>query len=154
VFALAGASESSPFNTEAHDLVFSSQERDGMKWLKHHANVTPRDEDRPQSSTSASEIQIYTDSITSQMFRAALEDDYYNTEVVLLRSEWNPHFDLERIDDGYVFIRGASVEVPKNEKMPVSHLSPENVTAIRTGGNVVYSNGEVAIVETDNRTFG
>lgn len=146
--ALAGSTDDYTFNAEAHDYAFDRAERAGGLWLKEHANVERTYSESPADSDG--QTRIYVDSVTYQMFRSFLPSEYYDVEVVKLKDRWNPKFDMERIGEGYVFIRHDSLtENAGSEPVPVEFLSTENATRITDTRDVVYSNGDVTIAKSE-----
>lgn len=148
VFALAGGAAPYTFDSEAQDYAFSRAELDGASWLKDRAPVERADDDQ-----SGDVVRIYTDTYSKQMLRSVLPPGYFDSEVILLKSEWQPRFDRGRIGDGYVFVRERGVvDGADGDTGSVATLSDENVNEITRSGDVVYTNGDVRIVRTENGT--
>ncbi|ELZ98016.1 transmembrane protein [Haloferax mucosum ATCC BAA-1512] len=152
-FAATGDAGTATFDSTANDFAFSEDERAGAHWLKQHAGFSDAGTYRSQTARLASDetVTIYTDSVTYQLFRSTIPENYYDARIVRLRSQWNPDFDRSRLDGGYVFVRKRSVvENAGSEPLPISLLSGSDVAAIVDSGDVVFENEDVLIVELDD----
>lgn len=152
-FAVAGESGDFTFNSRAHDYAFSEAEREGGTWIKDNANVQ-LSVGRPDSDPGT-ETRVYTDRYSYQMFRSSMPSGYTTADIIRLKSEFQPRFYESTIGDGYVFIRQRGVVDPEpGERVPVGSLSRRNATEISETRNVVYTNDDAVVVESDNRTAG
>jgi|AntRauTorcE11898_2_1112593.scaffolds.fasta_scaffold00198_11 uncharacterized membrane protein len=153
-FAMVGSAEASTFNTDANDRVFSEDERAGVQWLGTYT-TTQRENPIDPESTSVlevdrpSETQIYTDIVSSQMFRSELSENTHNLEIVILKNKWDPTIDERRIQEGYIFIRERGIDSEEsNPETSPSSLSTDELNIITDSRNVVFSNGAVRIVRS------
>ncbi|WP_191965509.1 MULTISPECIES: DUF2206 domain-containing protein [Haloferax] len=151
-FAAAGDANTSTFDSSSNDYSFTDEERAGAFWLKQHVGFSDEGAYRPGAVESESTVTVYTDSVTYQLFRSVMPEDYYDVRVERLRSPWEPEFDESRLEEGYVFIRKRSIaEDSSGEVLPISQLSPEDVSAITDSGTIIFENEDVTIVEIDQR---
>jgi len=155
-FALVGSASTSTFDPGANDLVFDGREQAGVEWIGTHGGIGDlRTGDTASTGgvDDPDQVQIYTDSVSSHLFRSALPPGYTTADVVLLRSQWRPVFDPDRIDDGFVYLRAPAVAAAADGRpLPTTSISEGNATAITTESNVVYTNGAVRVVQTGNAT--
>lgn len=147
VAASVGTASDYTFNANAHDYAFDDAERAGGLWLKEHADVERTSSESPADAEG--QTRVYVDSVTYQMFRSFAPSEHYDIETVKIKDQWNPHFDPERIDDGYVFVRHKGVtDGAGSGPVPVEYLSSENATQINETRDVVYTNGDVTIAKS------
>lgn len=154
-FAATGNADTATFDSNANDFVFTDNERDAALWLKEHAELSGSGSFTGVSTDSSSEdtVTIYTDSVSYQLLRSVVPENYYDVQVVRLRSPWHPEFDQRRIDSGYVFIRERSVkEAPSSQQLPVTSLSREHANEIIESGTVVFRNEDVTIVRVGDQS--
>lgn len=152
VFALAGASSPYTFDPDAHDLAFSDEEIEAAEWLEDEPDVRRATDDRADASDP---VRIYADEHSVQLLRSTLPPGYYNVELIPLKDRWNPEFDRDRVDDGYVFLRDRGlVEAGPDRDVPTSALSVANASELTASGEIVYENEDVRIVKLGNRTDG
>ncbi|MFC7070543.1 DUF2206 domain-containing protein [Halobaculum lipolyticum] len=155
-FAVAGSASTSTFDAGANDLVFDGRERGGAEWIGTYGGVVPVDGDGAASTGEVDdpgEVQIYTDSVSAQLFRSALPPGYTTADVVHLRSRWRPDLDRDRVRDGYVYLRApAVVDADGDRPDATSSIAAADAAALASTGNVVYTNGGVRVVHTGNAT--
>ncbi|MFC7095837.1 DUF2206 domain-containing protein [Halobaculum marinum] len=157
-FALTGSASTSTFNPHANDRVFDGQDRAGVSWIGVHANITDVDPERSSDESRVSvddpgNVQVFTDSVSAQLFRSMLPAEYTTVDVVVFKSEWRPVFDRDSIRDGYVYLRRPAVkEAAETGELPPTSISRRNARSITVSENVVYSNGVVEVVQTGNAT--
>ncbi|WP_224332700.1 DUF2206 domain-containing protein [Haloprofundus halobius] len=155
VFAVAGPAQTASFNPEAHDYAFSEDERAGANWLLVNTNITETEAYTPDQTDNSDEVPVFTDSVSSQMFRSELPDSYYTSETIDLKDRWDPQLDLDRVDRGYVYLRHRSVvDVDPDEPVSTDHLSKANETVITSTHHVVYSNGNASVVKVQPEMVG
>jgi len=159
-YALAGTAQSSTFNPDANDRAFVTGERHGVEWLQRHGGIERTETYQSTTGTHlavdhSERVQIYTDPVSYQLFRALLPASQYNVEHVLLKNRWRPSLDTATIDGGYVYIRTRSLrQAGVAEPVPPTALSTAERNRIVTGRNVVYDNGAVTIVQAPDRQAG
>lgn len=151
-FALAGTAQTSSFDRAAHDLVFDEDERTAAEWLRDRPEIERQDYRAPPLDHS-DDVRIYTDSTTDQLLRSILPEQYYNVEVVELKSRWHPQLRPERIDEpGYVFVRKRSVvdsaTVDRAGPSMLTRSERDELVADRT---VVFENDAVVVLEVEER---
>ncbi len=153
-YAAVGDADTATFDSEANDYAFTTEERAGAQWLKDNTGLTGPGTYRDVGVTEPTEktVTIYTDSVSYQMFRSTLPVNYYDVQVVRLRSPWQPEFEQDRLGSGYVFIRKRSIEdAPASGVLPITSLSREHANEIIESGTVVFENEDVIIVGIGDR---
>ncbi|ELY67292.1 DUF2206 domain-containing protein [Natrinema versiforme] len=143
--AAAGVSADYTFNDEAHDYAFSDEEREAAQWLADQPEI-----ERTAADGGAEEeavVPIYTDRISSQLFRSIVPMSHYNVEVIMVKNQWDPTFEPADTRGGYVFIRHNAVDDSAPDDTPLSSLSADHVNEITENRTIVYENEDVTIVE-------
>lgn len=150
-FALMGTATTSTFNPGANDLAFTDEEREGVSWLLENTEITRTDGYQPTTGTALAvdhpdRVQVYTDTTSAQLFRGVMPQSHYNVEVLHLKNQWEPVFDADRLDNGYVFVRHRAVAGADEAPSP-SYISTGEREMILSSGEVVYENEAVTIVK-------
>ncbi|MFB6165674.1 MAG: hypothetical protein ABEJ31_11000 [Haloarculaceae archaeon] len=150
--AATGSADTSSFNSQANDLAFNDDEREGVQWLVANTNVTATGTYNGSHARTRvddpRDVQIYTDPLTYQLFRAEASPAYYNTDLVLLKNRWRPEVDYGRIQDGYVFVRKRAIQAaPAENETAFPSLTRAEIEPIRESGRVVFENEGVTIIE-------
>lgn len=154
---LAGAVMGTPtdytFDDEAHDYAFSDDEREAAEWLEQRPDIERIGPDTDVDELDDDEVvPIYTDRITSQLFRSVIPESHYNVEIVMVKDEWDSTFDPEDTRDGYVFIRHNAIEDDHPDDVPLATLSATHVDEIVTDRSVAYENDDATVVEPIDTT--
>lgn len=126
---------------DTHSLAYTDAEIDGGEWI---------------DDTSAGAPVIYTDSYTSEMFRAIVPESYTDASVVQIKVDWRPGIEFSQ---GYVYVRErAVVDVEeRGEEPPEYYITESERAAIEQSTNKVYTSGEADVFRydrTDSRRFG
>lgn len=149
-FAAYDESDSAAFNPDAHDSVFPAGERAAANWVADTARVRPNPQATAENQLEVrdypDQTPVFTDRISYQLFRSVLPTGYYDTETVVLKTEYRPRIDYDRLDDGYVFLRQNAVRDANGRAVPPAYLSRREANTISEPRNVVYSSGDVRIV--------
>lgn len=150
--AVAGGADVSTFADDAHDLAFTDAEHEAVQWLLANTSVSKTDEYQPRASSrltvdSPDRVQIYTDTVTYQLFRATAPPAHYNTEIVVFRNKWVTELNEDAIESGYIFVRERSVrESPPDRQLPPRYITPAERQQLVERGTVVYQTDAVTIV--------
>lgn len=151
--AVMGAPTDYTFDESAHDYAFSDDEREAAEWIEARSEVERTGpaamgaENGTDNEDDVETVTIYTDRITSQLFRSVTPESQYNVDIVMVKNEWNTTFDPEETRDGYVFIRHNAIEDSDPEDTSLSSLSAEHVNEITENRTIAYENDDVTIVE-------
>lgn len=142
--AAAGASADYTFDDEAHDYAFSDEEREAAEWLADQPEIERTDADGGAEGEAV--VQIYTDRISSQLFRSIVPASHYNVEVIMVKNQWDPTFDPANTRGGYVFIRHNAVDDTDPDDTPLSSLSRDHVDEITENRTIAYENDDITII--------
>lgn len=143
-FALAGNTSDYTFDDDAHDYAFTEAEVDAAEWLRARPEI--RAGNPVVADARSDEVTIYTDQITYQLLRSVLPNEYYNSEVVTVKNDWDSTFAANETSDGYVFIRHSAV-TEADGNVSTAYLEESEVEEIRANRSIAFQNEDVTIVE-------
>ena len=149
---LAGAAAGTPtdytFDEDAHDYAFSDDEHEAAHWLEEQPGI--KRTGTVNGTENESVVPIYTDRITSQLFRSVLPESHYNVKIIMVKNKWNRTFDPAETRGGYVFIRHSAIENADPDDTALASLSDDHVDEIIDNRTIAYENDDVTIVEPVN----
>lgn len=126
---------------DTHSLAYTDAEIDGGEWI---------------ADNSAGAPVVYTDSYTSEMFRAIVPETYSDARVVQIKVDWQPGIEFSQ---GYVYVRERAVvdAGAYDGEPPQYYLTEPERAAIERSTNKVYTSGEADVFRydgADSRRFG